>query len=105
MYIVITAGSLRSYTFDTEILCNNDGRLLSNSYRSVIGISSYIAWCDAEVLKIKERVQNMYQAFEGKKNYQRFSSSAHRIHLACHQLPLLSRAASLHRFQSRNSMQ
>ena len=41
--------SFRSYTFDAQILCNNDGRFLSDSYRSVIGISSYIARCDTEI--------------------------------------------------------
>ena len=43
------SSSFRSYTFDAQILCNNDGRFLSNSYRSVIGISSYIARCDTEI--------------------------------------------------------
>ena len=43
--------SFRSYTFDAQILCNNDSRLLPNSYRSVIGSSSYIAWCDTEIWK------------------------------------------------------
>jgi hypothetical protein len=32
-----------------QILCNDDSRFLSNSYRSVIGISSYITWCDTAV--------------------------------------------------------
>ena len=45
--------SFRSYTFDTQILCNYDSRFLPKSYRSVIGISSYIAWCDTEGLKRK----------------------------------------------------
>ena len=33
----------------TQILCNYDSRFLANCYRSVICISSYIAWCDTEV--------------------------------------------------------
>ena len=55
------SSSFSSYTFNTQILCNNDSRLLSNSYRSVISISSYIAWCDTEVWK--KKVSNMYQGF------------------------------------------
>ena len=43
------SSSFKSYSFNTQILRNDDSRLLSNSYRSVIGISSYIAWCDTEV--------------------------------------------------------
>ena len=47
---LLTGGySFRSYTFDIQIFCNDDGRLLSNSYRSIIGISSYVARCDTAV--------------------------------------------------------
>ena len=35
--------------FDTQILCNDDSRFFSNSYCSVIGISSYITRGDAAV--------------------------------------------------------
>ena len=52
------SSSFRSYAFDTQILCNYDSCLLSNSYRSVICISSYISWCDTEIWG--EKGSNMY---------------------------------------------
>ena len=36
-------------TFNTEILCNDNGCLLSNGYRSVVGVGSYVVRRDTQV--------------------------------------------------------
>ena len=52
------SNSFWSYTFDTQILCNDNSRFLPNSYRSIISVSSYIARCYTAVWK---EVSDLYR--------------------------------------------
>ena len=48
-FILLCGYLFRSYTFDIQVFCNDDGCLLPYSYCSVIGVSSYIGWCNTAV--------------------------------------------------------
>ena len=61
--------SFGSYTFDTQILCNDDSRLLSNSYRIVISISSYVGWSDTAVWIEEKYVNKVIQKTDNNDNY------------------------------------
>ena len=56
--------SFGGYTFNTQILSNDNSRLFSNSYRSAVGVSPYVVWWNTAVWK---KMSNIYQSFQKKK--------------------------------------
>ena len=92
--------SIWRYTFDAQILCNDDSRLLANSYRSTIGVSSYTIRCYTAVWR--ERFGFIFFPNKTKREdiYRQLLRFARHIHSASRRQPRPVRVPSSHKFPS-----